>query len=298
MYPIRPTRCRFSPAVRVAVLLATIGIHAQAVTVNMVNSNTVNGQSWLTPATWSDGVAAHSGADYVVGANQLLRSPNSGTSPFTFPGDSLNMSGQFNLASVTGSVITVNNLTLSEGVLVSAIAGTNAIPSVQSLNGTLEVGFGTSFVKSTGTTLATGNDARNIVLNAQISGSTQATVHFLRNGTFSLTNPLNTFSGTWKAGGVNLSAPGANPSPATYSNNSTSISTLKATADGSLGLDASVVLDIWSRFDIDYAWITTGSLTLENNAGPYHRRRAIHRRFRVRARDLFLQRLCFYLQCR
>jgi hypothetical protein len=56
-------------------------------------------------------------------------------------------------------------------------------------------------------------------------------------------------------------------SSATVSNTSDVISTLKATTAGSLGLNASVVLNAWSRFDADFDWTTTGSLTLADNGG-------------------------------
>jgi hypothetical protein len=61
---------------------------------------------------------------------------------------------------------------------------------------------------------------------------------------------------------------GGNPSPGyTVSNNSNNISTLKGSLSGSLGVDATVVLDLWSRFDVDYDWTTAGSLTLMSNGG-------------------------------
>jgi hypothetical protein len=242
--------------------MAAVNLSAQAATVTMANSNTTVGQSWLTPATWSDGLAAHAGDDYVVGANFLLRTPISGSN--TFPGDSLTLSGQFNLASGNGTTTTVNELTLSNGVIVNAISG-----STQGLNGSLRFDLGASFIKSTGTTETTspGGGARNIIIDSAVSGGISGTAHFLRLGTFTLNNPGNTFSGTWKVGGTGVEIPGANPSLVLVDNNSNNISTLKASPAGALGLDAGVVLDLWSRFDIDYDWATTASLTLMSNGG-------------------------------
>jgi hypothetical protein len=262
MYLPRPRCLRFASIARFSVVLAAIGIHAQADAVTMITDNAI-GESWVTAGDWSDSLAAHPGADYVVGANFLLRTPTANSN--TFPGDSLTLSGQFNLASTSGTTTTVNNLTLSNGVIVNAITG-----STQSLNGTLQFGFGASFIKSTGTTETTspGGGARNIIVDSLISGGEQATAHFLRHGAFTLTNPNNNFGGIWQAGGTGIVISGGNPSPGyTVNNNANNISTLKATLSGSLGVDASVVLDLWSRFDIDYDWTTTGSLTLENNGG-------------------------------
>jgi hypothetical protein len=146
----------------------------------------------------------------------------------------------------------------------------NAIPgSIQSLNGSLHLNAGASFIKSTGTTetASPSGGARDIVIDSVITGGAAATAHFLRHGTFTLNNSANTFSGTWKVGGTGVEILGANPSPTLVDNNSNNISTLRAALFGTLGLDASVTLDLWSRFDVDYDWATPGSLTLMSNGG-------------------------------
>jgi hypothetical protein len=257
MYPARPS----SSLVPFAIILAAIGIHAQAATVTMITNNGA-GQSWLTPAAWSDNLAAHAGDDYVVGANFLLRTPPSGSN--AFPGDSLTLSGQFNLASGTGTTTTVNNLTLNNGVIVNASSG-----STQNLNGSLHFNSGSSFIKSTGTTdpASPAGGPRNIVLDSVVTGGVTATAHFLRHGAFTLNNPANSFSGTWKIGGIGVETAGANPSSTLVDNSSNNISTLRAALEGTLGVNANVALDLWSRFDPDYDWATTGSLTLMSNGG-------------------------------
>lgn len=257
MNPVHP----LAPLARFAVIVAAIGIHAQAATVTMVTNN-ATGQSWLTPAAWSDNLAAHAGDDYVVDVNFLLRTPTSGSN--TFPGDSLTLSGQFNLAAGTGTTTTVNNLTLAGGVIVNASSG-----STQNLNGNLHFNSGASFIKSTGTieTASPAGGPRNINIDAVVTGGVTATSHFLRHGTFTLNNSANTFSGMWKVGGTGVEILGANPSPALVDNNSNNISTLRAALAGTLGVNASVTLDLWSRFDVDYDWATTGALTLMSNGG-------------------------------
>jgi len=198
----------------------------------------------------------------VVGANFLLRTPTSGSN--TFPGDSLTLSGQFNLASGNATTTTINALTLANGVIVNAITG-----STQSLNGNLHFDVGASFIKSTGTTETTSpaGGPRNVIIDSVITGGVSGTAHFLRHGTFTLNNPGNSFSGTWQIGGTGVEIAGANPAQVIVDNNANNISTLKASSAGALGLDADVTLALWSRFDVDYDWITTGSLTLMGNGG-------------------------------
>lgn len=241
-----------------------VGLNAHAQTISLTTSNGL-GTSWATVGTppnftWSDQLAAHAGADYEVGANLLLRAPTS-ASP-TFPGNMLMLQGQLNL-SANGSTTTVNNLLFGDGGVVAS-----ATPnSTQTLAGSLSVASGTGFIKGTGLT-GTG-DNRNIIIAALVSGN--ANVHFLRRGTFTLSNTGNTFSGTWRAGGTGVSVAGLNPEALPISNEPGEPSTLKATVGaldgktGSLGVNASVVMDAESVFEPEYDWTTTGSLAL--NAG-------------------------------
>lgn len=258
MRPPHLLRC-FAFIAGLAAALFAFGSQAQAVTVTMVTSNTTAGTSWATVGsspnfTWSDQVAAHSGADYIVGANLLVRAPNTGSS--TFPGDSLTLQGQFNLAS-SGSTVTVSRLTLSNGSVIA-----NAVNnSTQTLAGSLSVESGAAFIKGSGNTGATDN--RNIVLTTLVSGA--AEIRFLRRGTFTLNNAANTFSGTWRAGGAGVVISGGNPAAVTVSNHPGEPTILRA-ASGSLGVNASVVMEAESIFEPQYDWTTTGSLTLNANS--------------------------------
>lgn len=250
-----------------AAIVAAVGLNAQAETISLVISNAA-GTSWETAGTspnftWSDSLAAHSGADYQVGANLLLRTPASGSS-VTFPGDSLALRGQLNLTTGNNSTTTINDLSLGNGgVIVNSISG-----STQTLAGSLSNNSGTAFIKGTGNNGA--GDNRNVVVAGLVSGD--STIHFLRRGTFTLTNTNNSFSGTWRAGGNGIVISGANPASTTVSNQPGEPTVLRASAGsvngttGSLGLNASVVMDAHSVFEPEYDWTTTGSLALNANS--------------------------------
>src|SRR5262249_51277492 len=88
------------------------------------------GATGFTATTWSDTLAAHAGANYVV-APLDIRTPSTGTagSPSTFAGDSLTITDNARLLwkGGAGEVVTINNLTLD---------GAN-IRNAQGLNWTL-----------------------------------------------------------------------------------------------------------------------------------------------------------------
>ncbi len=245
--------------------LAGFGVEAKAQTEPVTVTMDVTNQTWTTASAWSDDQVPHSDADYVVGVGFVVRTPTSGSN--TFGGKSLRLSGQLNLGSGNGTTTTINSFTLqSGGVIVNATGSSSQTLAGSSLNV-----VGTGFIKSTGTTASTGNN-RNINVDSLISGGSGATLHFLRQGTFTVTNIANDFAGTWKVGG-SATVAGIDGGPGTVSNNSTTISTLSAIngdvsgVNSSLGVNASVVLDHWSRFNVGFDWSTTGSLTLKNNDG-------------------------------
>jgi hypothetical protein len=251
----------------VAAIFAFAGLNAHAETIRLITSNAA-GASWETVGaapnfTWSDHLGAHSGADYEVGANLLLRTPASG-SPAAFPGDSLALHGQLNLTAGNNSTITINNLALGDGgVIVNSISG-----STQTLAGSLSIGSDIVFVKGTGSSGA--GDNRNVVIAALVSGD--SAMHFLRRGTFTLSNISNSFSGTWRAGGNDIVISGASPASTMVSNQPGEPTVLRASAGspdgttGSLGLNASVLMDAHSVFEPEYDWATKGSLTLNANS--------------------------------
>jgi hypothetical protein len=262
-----------------AAIMASIGLNVQAETITLTTSNAA-GTSWETVGaapnfTWSDHLAVHSGTDYEVGANLLLRTPAS-SSATTFPGESLAMYGQLNLTTGSNLTTTINNLALKDGgVIVNSLSG-----STQTLAGSLSIDSGTAFIKGTGSSGA--GDNRNVVIAAIVSGD--AEIRFLRRGTFTLSNINNSFSGMWRAGGNGVVISGASSAPTTVSNQPGEPTVLKASTGspdgtaGSLGLDASVVMDAQSVFEPEYDWRTTGSLTLNANS-----RMILNRTIRVKA---------------
>ena len=103
-------------------------------TVFLVRSSQ-DGESWLEPTLWSDGMAPQAGKDYVVpgsGADTLRLAADGET---IFPGDSLTLASntQLLLSQAGTGVITVPNLVLNGGQLVQE--GTTAL----NLAGTIDV---------------------------------------------------------------------------------------------------------------------------------------------------------------
>jgi|GEM_PF-2301749 PEP-CTERM motif. len=259
-FPIQPSDKPFrrdgaprprSTLIRVLPVLAlTCASFVQAAPITMVQSNETSGSSWLNPASWSNNQAPSAGNDYFVTNFFTVRAPQPAAASYTFAGDSLTITNaRFLFATLQASTIIVNNLTLANGMFSN---GTNFL---QTLQGTLTVD-GAAYVRLH--TIAADN-GRNITINSQISGS--GNFGLIQKGTLTLTGVGNTFSGTWTVGGT-MTVPDG-----TYSNSSNLISTLVADSEGSLGVNSSVTLDIWSRFDVNYDWTTSGALTLAGNGG-------------------------------
>jgi hypothetical protein len=101
--------------------------------------------------------------------------------------------------------------------------------------------------------------ARQITISSQIIGS--GTIGMMQNGTLTLDNPNNSFSGFWSIGGVDVNILGTN-----YTNTSTLVSTLNASGDGSLGINSSLIASDYSVIRVGYDWITQGSVTLNPNS--------------------------------
>jgi hypothetical protein len=229
----------------------TAGVQAAPITMDV--SNSTSGSSWLNANSWSDDLVPAAGNSYfVTGATFTVRTPQTGQASYTFGGDSLTVNNaRLLFATIGGSNITINNFTLTNGGMMS-----NGTTSLQVLQGTLAID-GSAFVRLH----TNGADSgRNITINSQISGS--GNFGLLQKGTLSLTGAGNTFAGTWTVGGTDVTIPDG-----TYSNSSSLISTLDGSSLGSLGINSSVTLNIWSRFDVDYDWTTSGALTLASNEG-------------------------------
>jgi autotransporter-associated beta strand protein len=78
---------------------------AQSVTITLEGAGDPSGQSVFTSASnsngthWSDNLAPHSGADYIVGPGNIgIRTPQSATGELVFGGDSLTLQGRGSLA--------------------------------------------------------------------------------------------------------------------------------------------------------------------------------------------------------
>lgn len=253
--------------------VALVSTSAQAA-VTMIGTNTA-GESWTTSADWSDNSGAHPGEDYIVGLDgstpRTVRTP-AGIGPQNFPGDSLTLAGgQLNLTAdgdrINGAVApgmnpyntntTIADLRVNNGgIIVNAV---NSLPAIdtQYLHGSITFsGPTTNWIRTGGANTAAGTH-RNIHITSQISGD--GTVRVLQRGAVTLSGAGNTFSGTWHTGGTNVTVPGV----ASPVNNSAVLFTeFVAASDGALGVDSSVIVDVFSSLDVDYDWTTTGSLTL------------------------------------
>ncbi len=225
---------------------------ANADTINQVQTNDTSGESWLTPATWSNNAVASSGNDYVSGSGMVLRSPT--TTNSTFGGDSLTINGaQFNLTgSSTPGTITIADLRVTNGGAVVNGSGTSQTQTIA--GGTVNF-TGNSFFRLN----ANDSTARHITLSSQLTGD--GNVGLMQKGTLTLNGAGNAFSGTWTVGGTNVNILGTN-----YTNTASRISTLDAVSSGSLGINSSLVANAYSIIKIGYDWETTGSLSLGLNS--------------------------------
>lgn len=236
-----------------AMSILAMSVSGHAATITLVQSNDTSGQSWLTPGTWSNNAVPSSLNDYVVTSPsgvRTVRTPQTANVSYTFGGNSLTINNSRLLfATLMGSNITIGNFILTNNGMMS-----NGTDALQTLSGGLEIS-GSAFARLS--TLAT---VRNITIASQITGS--GSFGLIQNGTLTLNGTGNTFTGTWTVGGTGVTIPDG-----TYSNTSTLISTLIGSSTGSLGVNSNVTLNIWSRFDLNYDWTTTGTLTLASNGG-------------------------------
>ena len=99
--------------------------HAIAATVTKTTNDGFGNDGFAAALGWDDGLAPHSGSDYLVQYYDIRTPPSTGN--FTFGGDSLKLAdGGRMLYKGTGGgpdIITVANLTLDAGVLRNAQGG-------------------------------------------------------------------------------------------------------------------------------------------------------------------------------
>lgn len=117
--------------VAVASLLAISAGSLPAAAVLQQSSNT-SGQSWATPATWSNNEAAGTGNDYFTNG-YILRTPDSPAGSVSFPGDSLTVNagtggatGALNLKAGTTSI---TNLSIGSGNILNGNASSGNLPA-------------------------------------------------------------------------------------------------------------------------------------------------------------------------
>ena len=240
---------------RPLVLLAifSFAVASPGAVINQVQSNNTPGQSWIISGVWSNNAAPTSANDYVSGVGMVLRSPTTANS--TFGGNSLTINGsQLNLTGATGSagVVSIGDLRATGG---AAIVNGNGGNHAQTLTGgTLSVTNSMFFRLN-----ASDTDIRQITVSSQITGD--GTIGLMQKGTLTLDNSSNSFSGFWSIGGVDVTILGVE-----YSNTSLRVSTLNASALGSLGLNSSLIASDYGEIRVGYDWITGGSVTLNPNS--------------------------------
>jgi hypothetical protein len=139
--------------------LQTVYITRTSTVVRQISTH-MPGQWWMTANTWSDGLAAHSGADY-LGTQNAFRSPEVKTEA-VFPGDSLTLDAVSGLAQLVhkGTLATFNDLRIGRNVHLGASSG-----GVQTLKGSFTLlDFDNNWV------ILEGSSSRTLVLDADIVG--------------------------------------------------------------------------------------------------------------------------------
>ncbi|MCP5538012.1 MAG: PEP-CTERM sorting domain-containing protein [Akkermansiaceae bacterium] len=137
--------------------LLTTGLHA-AVT---LTASMPGGVGWNNSGYWSDGLAPHSGGDYLVSSNYSLRTPT-GSPGDTFGGDSLTFStGSLGIVAGDGTTTTINNLSFTGNASVGLSSGGS-----KSLAGTMDIADGVQVNFFNGN-----SDTRVLTLTTLLSGA-------------------------------------------------------------------------------------------------------------------------------
>jgi hypothetical protein len=180
-HSIHPHRPRGVARLGGALVLALSALTAaQADTVNLAATDTLNNSSFNTAGGWNPSGVPVAGNDYVV-AIQRLRTP-AATGDFTFAGSSLTISttaGNLTFKGNSSAIITVPNLILSGGL----IDHLNSSTQIFTLAGALSV---------TGTGSRISATQGPIMVTAPISGAGDLTISNNLGTTFSA---VNTFTG-------------------------------------------------------------------------------------------------------
>ncbi len=142
----------------------------EAATVSLTATNAATTSSFSSALSWSDGFAPSAANDYLVSGGFSLRTVEDGASA-TFAGNSLTL-GDGATAGIlvfknqaSGSVVTVNNLTLNNGEIQAGGTSTGAAHSVTLASNGITLGTGGS------NRFNSGAAERSIIVSANISGS-------------------------------------------------------------------------------------------------------------------------------
>ncbi|VGO13853.1 hypothetical protein PDESU_02410 [Pontiella desulfatans] len=194
------------------------------------------GESWNTAAKWSDGLAPSNINAYVNDLGDKTRTPGEGG---TFAGESLTLSNGSSLTLKNGGSFTSVNLVMHDGTsMANGGGGTAKLDG--SLSGSGAIELNTSYA------------SRTIQLDVlMVPGNTIASVGIVGEGTVSIENSANTFSGVWNVEAGTLKGDGFGDGDFNVSSNgmldfdgnhfSTS-SVLVVENGGTLLLDQNVVL--------------------------------------------------------
>ena len=196
---------RFSPLLRArwitALLLplATFTCRAAVVVTQAASDGSTGDSSFTLGAHWDDGLAPHSGADYV--SSLTIRTPASSGSQ-TFGGDSLTLNSggtlTFKGTGTTPPTITVHNLTLNTGSTVTSQVGRpftlagNIILNAGNI-GTFQVTTPTNFGFSISATIA-GEGALRFTTSYTSQTDSDRAVTLRASNTFSGGSTINTFT--------------------------------------------------------------------------------------------------------
>lgn len=165
-------------AVVMALGLAGLAVSSPAAFCTLTNSDTGTSSSFNTAGNWSCGAPPSSGNDYAMIPNNgaSLQTP-SAPGNYTFAGDSLTISNNVGLAfkGGNGDTITVNNLTLVQGIVRNASATNTTFTLAGSL--TLDNGTGTG-----GKFSAQGDATKGLMVSATIGSTAASTLVITADG--------------------------------------------------------------------------------------------------------------------
>lgn len=244
--PMNPKTC-LTPGLAAALVAV---VHAETVT--LTEQDALNTSSFNTALHWSNGAAPSAGNDYVVNIPRLRTPATAGA--YTFAGNSLTIgtaTGNMSYKTVGSNTITVNNLTLSGGLIDHLQGSTETF----TLAGTLAV-------TGTGSRIAATQGPINIT--APISGSGDLIFNG-GNATYRTTiSGTNTYTGNITVNGLITAAAGSTMKFAIGANgaNNTISGAGTAAFNGTFNIDLST-----ANSTAGNSWILVNAATLTESFG-------------------------------